>query len=643
MTLIKGVPNGALALVLLLPASAQDPESPDAPIASILQELSEDVRVYNEHVVTLANPFMEGRLPGTRGMEIAKEYMEHWLREAGLQPAFGPREEGSDAEGVAPGTSYRQPFELSSTATLCAQDLRLLGGDLRLREGTDYNALSVGKPGEISGPVVFVGYSCVNRREEYTNYSDDEDLSGKIALMLRFEPMDEAGKSLWSERAPWTGRAGFARKVREAARREAAAVIIVNTPGAEDPRIHELASYDSGGRSQIEGPAFLMSIEAGERLIEAAGLGKSLLELRRMADEGIGVTDLGIEMSLKVEVERKPLIAENVGGLIPGRGELADELVIIGAHLDHLGMGAFGSRSGSGQLHPGADDNASGSAALLMLAEKLQADYRELPEDAAARSLLIMGFSAEESGLNGSRHYVKEPIVPLEKHALMINFDMIGRIVEKRLSVSGIDTAAGMKEWLQPLFEESPLTIVEGSWSGGGSDHVAFVGKKIPILFAIIARLHGDYHTPKDVSSKINRVDAVHTIHLFRRIAMTAVTHPGPFEFVGSPPRGRPSGGPVAGAPSGGGARIRVGIMPSGGDSEAGVLISRVFDGTSAAEAGIQAGDRMMSWNGKPIERVSDWLEMLSGHEPGDKVEVGLVRDGAEKTLTMTLKGREEG
>ena len=159
-----------------------------------------------------------------------------------------------------------------------------------------------------------------------------------------------------------------------------------------------------------------MSVDAGSRLLELADpAGRTARQLRSIADEGAGLVALDGLATVRVAVEETPVVAENIAGIVPGRGALADEYIVIGAHLDHLGMGEFGSRTGPGKLHPGADDNASGSAGIILLAQKLSASYAALPADADARSILLMTFSAEESGLNGSRYYVEHPIVPIDQ------------------------------------------------------------------------------------------------------------------------------------------------------------------------------------------------------------------------------------
>jgi hypothetical protein len=614
-------------------------------IAKAMQSLDGDVRIYNDHVVTLASPFMEGRLPGTRGMEIATEYVEYWLKKSGLEPAF------TDASGEL---GYRQPFELASIPNLLSHSISLPGAGRGLEAGVDFTALALGDSGTVTGSLVFVGYSIESGPDDYASYADDDDLTGKVAVMLRFEPMDEDGKSLWTSRGPWSGRAGFSFKFRAVARRNPAAVILINTPGAADPRIERLLPVGGGGGQTVDGPVIMLSQQAGADLIESLGDNLTLMELREIADVRGGVIDLGGRVTVSAEIEREPLIAENVGGLLRGKGALADELIVIGAHLDHLGMGDFGSRSGPGELHPGADDNASGSAAVIMLAEDLVDDYAAMDDNADARSILFLCFSAEESGLNGARHYVEEPIVPLDQHALMVNFDMIGRIVNKRLSVSGVSSADGMADWLAPYFEQSSLEIVQPANMSGASDHSAFFSKDIPVLFGIIADFHDDYHTPRDVSWKINRVDAVHTINLFHEIGLAAATRAEPFVFsdpsilasvasaLGSAAdatqRARPEFASV------GDIRVRMGIVPAQDQgTDGGVLIGDVSDGTSASDAGMLAGDRMTTWNGDAIEGVLPWLSQLAAHAPGDKVQVGVNRGSESIVLWVTLKARAGG
>ncbi len=335
-------------LVLSAPVALAQDSSP-TPIASALQELGTDVNTYNDHIVTLASPFMDGRLPGTNGMEVAKDYVQYWMGEAGLQPAF------EDQAGVM---SFRQPFPLGSSLEVRHQSIGLADSGTALVSGKDFQLLGLGGSGSITAPVTCIGYSIAEGENGYTSFLPDQDLSGQIALMFRFEPMDNNGKSLWAKNGPWSSKAGFAGKVAAAANTNPAAILIVNTPGANDPRIHEMMAAGGGGAKRTDAPVFLITADAASKLLKESGYENSLMDLRLHADDGGTPVELGVQFKIEADLDRSPLMAENVGGLLRGKGSLADELIVIGAHLDHLGMGDFGSRSGPGELHPGADDNA---------------------------------------------------------------------------------------------------------------------------------------------------------------------------------------------------------------------------------------------------------------------------------------------
>lgn len=630
----------SLGLITFVPPCLAEDDTNAAPIAAALASVSEEVRVYNDHLTILASPYMEGRVPGSAGMERAMGYMEYYFREYGLEPAFPSTTTDADgSEVITPRSSYRQAFPLGSTQTVANERLTVKAGDhdLAFQSGKDFSVTGLGASGEVAGSLVFVGYSIDDGPNGYDSFND-EDLTGKIAVMLRFEPVDEEGNSRWSGNRGWTNQATFAAKMQAIKNHNPAGVIMINTPGTNDPRADQLVDLESAGGRVLDVPVFMMTINAGERLIAAADAEhRSLVDLRKLADAGPIVMDMDASADLGASIERQSNMAENVGAIIPGRGDLADEYVVIGAHLDHLGLGYFGSRAPgeAGTLHPGADDNASGSAGILIFADNLKRSYDALPSDANARSILFIAFSGEESGLNGSRYYANNPIVPIDDHALMINFDMIGRIKNGRLSVSGSSSGEGMKEWLQPFFEDTALTVVQSDQLNGASDHSSFVAKQVPVLFGIIADFHADYHTPRDVSEKINRVGAVQTIDLFHNIALAAAQRPERFSFARSQ-RAESQQSPRSGI------KVRFGIMPGYSEDEEaiGVLIEDVTAGGSAAEGGIKPGDRLIRWDGQKIADIQEWMQMLGKHEPGDKVTVGVKRGDEEVTLEVTLQGR---
>jgi len=633
-----------LASVLAGGAAAQDRVGD--PISQAIADSDEQVREYNMHLTFLAHPFLEGRLPGTRGMEIAKDYVEEHFIDAGLAPPF------VDADG---NPSYRQDFSISERVDLTNQYLTI--GGRQLAKNTDFRALSLGSGGLFAGEAVFVGYSIENGRDGYSSYADEDDLDGKIAIMLRFEPMAENGWSRWRDGERWSARAGFRRKVADAVERGADGVIIINTPGVADERITEdLPPFTSGGRTAVDVPVMTMSTDAGEKLIAACGPeGVTLTDLRERADEGRCVVPLTGRFEMLVQTSTRELVGQNICGLVPGKGALANEIICIGAHLDHLGMGEFGSRyRGPRAIHPGADDNASGSAAMIMLAERFTEYYASLPEGASARTILIQCYDAEEQGLIGAYHYTRDPIRPIEDHALMLNFDMIGRITDEGgMSVTGLGSGVGLRDFVEPFLADCPLKLVPGDGVMAASDHWAFHQAGVPTLMGICDPLHADYHTPRDTADRINRVNAVHAMNLWGDICLAAALHDARFEHVNSPgasrrPRQEESQDEAEPAPAADendegprSANVRLGVVPGNYDEEGnGVLASRVVVDSPAAKAGLVDGDRILSWDGEKLENVRAMSEKLRLHEAGDEVKLEVERDGETMELTVTLEAK---
>lgn len=673
----------------------------DEALPALLQAMSADEQRYVQHLVTLSNPWMEGREPGDRGNELAAEYLEWWFRHMGLDPIFPVVETAADGtEVVTPRAGYRQGFQFGTRLRVDHSMVRLMTaagpyGESKpgaaLRAGLDYSVLGASGSGEAEGPVAFVGYAIASGPEGYATFREGDSLEGKIALMFRFEPLNEQGQSRWRERG-FTSASALATKLRAVMARKPLAVIVVNPPGVDDPRADRLETVRSGqgggARTGSPGgpdggvPVIQMSMASADRLVRTSG--RTLAELRRLADEKTpdqpGVIDLATtRVSVRTRLSRNPVWTENVAALLPGRGSLADQYVVIGGHFDHIGYGYFGSRGQNpqGVIHAGADDNASGTAGVLLAAEQLVRRYAALPPDAEARSIIFIGFTAEESGLNGARHFVRNAPVSASSITAMLNMDMIGRVRDQRLQIAGVGTARGFADLLRPMVESSGLTARLLPGGRGPSDHAVFYGESIPVLH-FFSGLHDEYHAPGDVYTTINYSGAVRVVNLVSEVAMAVVRRAEPLEFTTAtgpsadltqpsrtPERtpapalspapvlpGRvqegvsPSGASPAGdaAPTAGpsGVRVRFGIAPDNyADDQPGVLVGSVFPGTSAAEAGLQKGDRLMRWNNKPLLSVEDWMPLLASANPGDEVEITLVRDGQTRTVKVVLRARE--
>lgn len=726
---------------------AQAAETAVAPFVSPLKmDQVRDEGVYRQHVLLLSDPFMEGRGPGTKGNKIAADYLQFHFQRLGLKPPFEIGAEADEAEAAAEvdgkdaGTSagaetnelptarsYFQEFKAGTEATSSDASLQLIvpnaPAPTKLRAGRDFSVLGFSSEATIeNAELVFVGYSLEKSAKDgvkYSTYGDADsptDLTGKVAVMFRFEPMDEQGKSLWADPklgSGWTSSASLGPKLQAAARRGAAGIIVINTPGADDPRVEKLETTAGSANwsRRLDIPVVMVTPSAAEVLTKIAdNEHRSVMEMRRLADtlgtdggaaNGAGAVPMGAaKITLKAKMERKPRITWNVGGMLPGKGKLAEEVVVIGAHFDHVGYGyTGGSRTGElGVIHPGADDNASGTSGMLLCADLLSRYYKALPADAEARSVLFLGFSAEEMGLIGSRHFVKNSPIDAAKLYAMLNMDMIGRYHTTKgaaeaqtaadesrefdpdeltehgggVELGGVGTAEGLRAIVSSVFEPTGLRLRYSSGGRGPSDHASFYSAGVPVLF-VFTGLHEEYHTPRDVSNLINVPDAVRIAHGVANVALTLAEREGELKFTSTDrrrgtdraqdPHASPHGTtpPTAGkdgaAASGtgtlgtgmGGVKVRFGIAPGNyAEDEEGVLVGEVYPNTSAAIAGIHPGDRLMKWNGEEIGDVAAWMEILGRHKPGDVVEVTVKRkrnaDGSEggtEPVSVTLKARE--
>ncbi|MFG0258096.1 MAG: M28 family peptidase [Phycisphaerales bacterium JB043] len=614
--------------------------STQTPVRDALDSLDADSQRFTQHVMFLSNPFLEGRAPGTHGIEIAASYLESVMGGIGLEPAFVLDEDvpgGMDSDS----SSYRQAMMVRGETVVHQADVSWSapGGDETLTHTEDFEPLGASASGEITAPVVFVGYAIEEGKDGYYSFGEDVDLSGQIAMVLRFEPMDEEGRSRWASTPQgWSSHAGLTEKIQAVADRGAEGVILVNPPGAGDPRARRLIRTNASNyRVDVELPMIAMTTEAADRFVrQSDGDGRSLLELRKIQDEGGGVVAFSSSsMTIGVDIEQKEVETYNVAGVLPGKGSLADEYVVVGAHYDHIGYGRYGARpSNRGRLHPGADDNASGTAGVLLIADQLSRAYAELDE---ARSVIFLLFTAEEMGLMGSKHFASEaPSVPMEQITHMINMDMIGRLDDNELDVFGQGTGEGFEEWLGGYYESSGFEINAHEGGSEPTDHTSFYREGVPI-FAAFTGIHSDYHTPRDTFETVNYAGGARVASWVGEVALGLATIEEPFEHREQETRASQSRSAAA--------RVRLGIVPGSYDpNERGVLIGEVNTDGPAHKAGIKGGDRIVMWNGEELANVMSYMEALSGRKPGEVVNVGVERDGRVITLQVTLeawKGEE--
>jgi membrane-associated protease RseP (regulator of RpoE activity) len=350
---------------------------------------------------------------------------------------------------------------------------------------------------------------------------------------------------------------------------------------------------------------------------------------------------LGIRARLAAGVAQERAGTANVLGFLPGRDPaLAAECVVVGAHFDHLGLGGEASLAPDqlGVVHPGADDNASGTAAMLQIARAM---LRE-PEG-PRRTVLFAAFSAEELGLLGSSHLVRSPpaACPVERMQLMVNLDMVGRPSKGKVYVDGGSTARGLRDRVAALARRGPpgrIEVAPGAGDGyGPSDHTSFYARGVPVLF-FFTGAHADYHRPSDTADKIDAEGLAEVARLAWRVADDAARRPDRLEAVRAPPPPG-SGGPTGDRPSGYGAYL--GSVPDFEErTEPGVLLSGVRAGSPAEKAGLRAGDVILELGGRRIMNLQDLTYALRSHRAGDEVEVVFSREGRSLRAKATLGER---
>ena len=332
--------------------------------------------------------------------------------------------------------------------------------------------------------------------------------------------------------------------------------------------------------------------------------------------------------------------ASNIIGILAGHDPvLKNEAIVIGAHYDHLGHGGSGSlAANSTEIHHGADDNASGVAAIIELARKFAHVWNR-------RTLIFIAFSGEEEGLFGSSFYVNNPVFPLDKTIAMINLDMVGRLNDKKLTIGGIGTASEWKRLvetraacvtpidaiaLKPACWVQPFQLQLNEDGFGPSDHSSFYGKKIPVLF-FFTGTHNDYHKPTDTADKINSAGEYEVVSYIVSIAEgidETLTRPTYTVAKSSNTGGRT------------GFKISLGTIPNYADSTDGLLLDGVRDGSAAAKAGVKAGDKVVKLAGRDIRNVYDYTDTLVDMKPGEEYEMTVLRGTERLTLKIVPVAR---
>ncbi|MDP2603069.1 MAG: M20/M25/M40 family metallo-hydrolase [Deltaproteobacteria bacterium] len=571
-----------------------------------------------KHVRFLASDELTGRGVDTPGIKLARDYIAREFASYGLRP-------GGD------NGTYFQSFEVATGVTVKQPTVLVLGGDTLLTLNEQWNPLGSSASGSVAADVVFAGYGITAKDYGYDDYAGI-DVKDKIVLVLRYEPPPKNDKSPFRKHPDYSTYAALRAKANNARDHGAAGMILVDLHQSGDGR-QELISTRStlwrGGESLVAAQVKRGVIEAW---LETRGISlKASKEKIDREEKPASMALPGAQIALQVTVEEVRQRAENVVGILPGADTaLKDQNIVIGAHYDHLGFGHFGTLDSSteGQIHHGADDNGSGTAALLRIAETMARSTAR-----PARTIVFAAFSGEESGLVGSRHYVNQPPFPLASTVAMLNLDMVGRLRDNRVTVFGARSAQQLSAIVLQEVRSLGLQLTESD-GVGRSDHMSFYNKKIPALHFFTGN-HSDYHRPSDTWEKLNTDGIAKVVELVSATAQRIALMREPLSFVSLPSRppgddGRPGQGYGA----------YLGSIPDFGDNSEGVRLAGVAEGSPAALAGLREGDLIVRFAGNKVQSLDDLAGFLRGKKPGEEVEIVVLRSGNPVTVMATLRTR---
>ena len=552
----------------------------------------------------LASEQFSGRGTGTAGDSLAALYIRDELKKAGARPFAG--------NGL-------QSFSVNVAVEPGSNNRMAVNGREYLA-GTDFMPLALSANASLAAPVVFCGYGLLPSGD--TLHRDDFsglDLPGKWALVLRGYPESDPA-------AAGYGRLSSDRiKVLNAREKGASGVLLVS--GEKwDPGDNLDRPSRSEARSGL--PVLQVKRSVADSILKDSFMTLSELEKRSAETDSRAVFATLTEVDASADVNKKEAVTSNVVMMLPG-SSAPDEYIIIGAHHDHLGMGGQGSSSrvpDTVAIHYGADDNASGVALMIEMAERLAA-----ASEPFSRSIMFVAFAAEEMGLLGSKHFVDNMGIDPAAVNLMINLDMVGRMKEGNgLQVAGVGTAAGLRDTVLAYSDTSAVRLSFTSEGYGPSDHSSFYGKNIPVL-SVTTGAHLDYHTPADTPDKLNYEGMVKVGDLLYGVVSSVADSPERLAFTEAGPR-EPAG------PMSRRRGITFGIMPDfAGNVTNGLRADFVTPGKPAALGGMQKGDIIVAIDSKPVSNIEDYMFRLGQLKAGQTVSVEVLRNGTREVLIIQL------
>ncbi len=564
------------------------------------------VNELKKHISYLASEELQGRRTGSDGDSLAAEYIRKELKKSGLRPMF---DNGFQRFRVTDKIVYGP----SNSLTINNNSYKL---------DADFAPFAFSENNSFGGDVIFAGYGfAINEDSLKWNDYAGLDVKGKIVLLLRGDPEIEKTAS------PFIKYSRDRDKVLQAKDNGATAVLLVSGKSFDpEDKFESLVK----GEQSVGIPSFRITRKTANLILESSKLTIEEVEKKLNEQHKPASLKMGANVSGQSDLLQTTIRTRNVVMMIPGNDKvLREEYVILGAHSDHLGLGGMGSGSrvpDTVAVHPGADDNASGVAMVLELAQKLAASPRQ-----NKRTILVCTFSGEELGLLGSKQFVDHPEIDLKKVNAMVNLDMVGRLNENsRVQVGGVGTANQLKKIIYTSSDTTILKLALSDEGYGPSDHASFYGKDIPVLF-FSSGAHLDYHTPSDTWDKINYAGMVKIADMSFRILSDLANTETKLIFKEAGPKIVPGRGIRKKG-------VTLGIMPDfAGNVKNGLRADFVTPGRPAALGGMKKGDIITFINGKPVNNIQDYMFRLNQLKHGETISVEVIRDNLKVVLVIQL------
>ncbi len=571
-----------------------------------IPEITED-ELY-ETIAFLSSDSLKGRKPGTPEGKIAARFIADQLQSFGYKPL---------------GDNYFQYFEVITEINAGENNfLKIKNTEAILNE--DFVPFNFSANIEVKAEIVFCGFGYdINTDSIQWNDYDDVDVTGKWVLMLRADPELDNPDSKF---IPFSSEEG---KVLTAKDHGAAGVLFVS--GKIFDKKDQLVEMElDQSMSNFEIPVFHIKRKLANLILDGTKNSIESLETGLINNKKPFSFTIDKTVRANSEVIHTKVNTQNVIAWLPGNDEkYKDEYVLIGGHYDHLGFGGpnSGSRSTTEKgIHHGADDNASGVASIIEIAEKLAFN-----ESVLKRNVIIMAFGAEEIGLLGSKYFTSNPLIELNQIKEVINIDMVGRLKPtKELLIGGSGTSKEAEPLLDSI-NKSYNFVPSFSPSGfGPSDHASFYAENIPVFF-FSTGAHADYHTPRDIIDSINFPGLINVSNFIYDLSLNLVNRNNNLTYR--------EAGPIRKVNRGRKSKVKLGIMPNFGKSDnKGLRVDAVTPGGPAYIAGMKKGDVIIAIEGKEIINIYEYMERMSKLRFGQTITIDIIRDGSNKVLLVQLE-----